>query len=138
VWLPANYDPNRAYPLVFTFHGCGSPDNFVPMQKQTGADAILVRGTGITQNCWTYGGDGDDVKVFRRDAGSGAGPALHRHLTRFSPRATASGSWLVNTLECVRGDQLRATGTVSGGVVGNRGSLQGQVTRASSCTTPTT
>jgi len=41
----------------------------------------------------------------------------------------SSGSWLVNTLECVRGDQLRATGTVSGGVVGNRGSCKGKYAR---------
>src|SRR5579859_5785530 len=55
VWLPTDYNPKRAYPLVFTFHGCGSPDNIVPIQKYTGADAIVVRGTGITGGCWTYG-----------------------------------------------------------------------------------
>ena len=54
----------RAYPVVFTFHGCGSPDNYVPMQKTAGNDAILVRGAGITGGCWTYGASGDDVKFF--------------------------------------------------------------------------
>src|SRR5258706_12134692 len=41
----------------------------------------------------------------------------------------SSGSWLVNTLECVRGDKLRATGTVSGGVAGNRGTCKGKYAR---------
>src|SRR4029079_15626854 len=41
----------------------------------------------------------------------------------------SSGAWLVNTLECVRGDKLRATGTVSGGVVGNRGTCKGKYAR---------
>jgi poly(3-hydroxybutyrate) depolymerase len=129
IWLPTGYDPARAYPLVFTFHGCGGPDNIVPMQKVTGADAILVRGTGITQDgCWTYGATGDDVEFFDAMLAE----VLARRCvdsSRVFATGYSSGGWLVNTLECARGDKLRATGTVSGGVVGNRGACTGKYAR---------
>ena len=48
VWLPTGYDPMKAYPLVFNFHGCSSSDNIVPMQKVAGDKAVLVRATGIS------------------------------------------------------------------------------------------
>jgi polyhydroxybutyrate depolymerase len=129
IWLPTGYDPMRAYPVVFTFHGCGGPDNFPPMQKATGADAIVVRGSGSASGgCWTYGGTSDDVLFF---------DAMLAELTakrcvdtsRIFLTGYSSGSWFTNTLECVRGDKLRATGTVSGGVVGNRGTCVGKYAR---------
>jgi polyhydroxybutyrate depolymerase len=127
VWLPTGYDPARAYPLVFTFHGCGGPDNIVPMQKATGGSAILIRGTGITGGCWTYGGTGEDVSFFDAMlADAFAKRCVDR--SRVFLTGYSSGSWLVNTLECVRGDKLRATGTVSGGVV-NRGTCKGKYAR---------
>jgi len=115
IWLPTDYDPARAYPVVFTFHGCGSPDNYVPMQKVTGKDAILIRGTGITGNCWTYGATGDDVKFFDAMLAD----VLAKRCVdakRVFTTGYSSGSWLVNTLNCERGDKLRASGSVSGGV----------------------
>lgn len=128
VWLPANYDPNRAYPLVFTFHGCGGPDNILPMQKATGDAAILVRGTGITGGCWTYGANGEDVSFF--DALLTAVEAQYCvDSSRVFATGYSSGAWLVNTLSCARGDKLRGAGTVSGGVVGGRGACKGQHAR---------
>jgi len=129
VWLPTGYDPMRAYPLVFTFHGCGGPDNYPPLQKASGADAIVVRGSGSAAGgCWTYGGASDDVLFF--DAMLAAVEA-HSCVdtSRVFLTGYSSGSWFTNTLECVRGDKLRATGTVSGGVVGNRGTCVGKYAR---------
>jgi poly(3-hydroxybutyrate) depolymerase len=130
VWLPTDYDPKRAYPLVFTFHGCGGPDNFLPMQRVTGDDAILVRGTGISSGgCWTYGPTGDDVLFF--DAMLAEVGAKHcMDTSRVFATGYSSGAWLVNTLGCARGDKLRATGSVSGGVVGNRGTCKGKFARS--------
>jgi poly(3-hydroxybutyrate) depolymerase len=128
VWLPTNYDPTRAYPVVFTFHGCGSPDNYVPMQKVTGGSAILVRGTGITAGCWTYGANGDDVKFFDAMLDD----VLAKRCvdsSRVFATGYSSGSWLVNTLDCMRGDKLRATGTVSGGVAISTTSCKGEYAR---------
>ncbi|MDF3065978.1 MAG: hypothetical protein K0R38_1579 [Polyangiaceae bacterium] len=107
--------------MVFTFHGCGGPSNYVPMEKAAGKDAVVVRAAGITPDgCWTYSGSGDDVKFF---------DAMLAELeskrcvdtSRIFSTGYSSGAWLINTLECARGEKLRATGTVSGGVVGDRG-----------------
>jgi polyhydroxybutyrate depolymerase len=115
IWLPTGYEPTRAYPVVFTFHGCGGPDNIIPMQKVTGADAIVVRGTGITDSCWTYGANGDDVKFFDfMLADLEAKRCIDR--SRVFTSGYSSGAWLVNTLNCQRGDKLRGSGSVSGGV----------------------
>jgi polyhydroxybutyrate depolymerase len=129
IWLPTGYDPMRAYPLVFTFHGCGGPDNYPPLQKATGTDAIVVRGSGSASGgCWTYGGTSDDVLFF--DAMLAAALAKSCvDASRVFLTGYSSGSWFTNTLECVRGDKLRATGTVSGGVVGNRGTCVGKYAR---------
>jgi poly(3-hydroxybutyrate) depolymerase len=129
VWLPEGYDPTRAYPVIFTLHGCGGPDNFIPMQKQTGKNAIVVRGSGADNGCWTYGGEGDDVKFFdamladvfvKRCADS----------SRVFSMGYSSGGWMTNVLECTRGDKLRATGTLSGGVPGGLGTCKGKFARA--------
>jgi poly(3-hydroxybutyrate) depolymerase len=128
VWLPTGYDPMHPYPIVFTFHGCGSPDNYIPMQKVAGTSAIVVRGAGITAGCWTYGANGDDVRFFdamladvlaKRCADS----------SRVFATGYSSGSWLVNTLDCTRGDKLRASGTVSGGVAIATSSCKGEYAR---------
>ncbi len=129
VWLPAGYDPARAYPLVFTLHGCGGPDNFIPMQEQTGNGAIVVRGSGADDGCWTYGGEGDDVLFF--DAMLAALEAQYCvDAARVFSIGYSSGAWMTNTLECTRGDKLRATGTLSGGRVGNLGDCVGKFARA--------
>ena len=128
VWLPANYNPARAYPLVFTFQGCGATDNIVPMQKVTGANAIVVRAaTNLANNCYNYSATGDDVLFF---------DALLKQLTasrcidtgRVFAAGYSSGSWLINTLTCVRGDKFRAVGTVSGGT-GGKGTCVGKFAR---------
>ncbi len=129
VWLPTGYDPMRAYPVIFTFHGCGGESNYIPMQKQTGSDAIVVRGTGADNGCWTYGLEGDDVKFF--DAML---TQLQTQSCMDSSRVFAmgysSGGWMTNTLECSRGDKLRGTGTLSGGRAGNGMNCKGKFARA--------
>jgi polyhydroxybutyrate depolymerase len=129
VWLPTNYDPMKAYPLVFNFHGCSSSDNIVPMNKVTSDKAILVRGTGISPNvCWDANATGNDVKFFDQML---ADVIAKRCVdtTRVFATGYSSGSWLVNTLDCERGDKLRATGTVSGGTYGDKSKCKGKYAR---------
>jgi poly(3-hydroxybutyrate) depolymerase len=129
VWLPTNYDPKKPYPLVFNFHGCSSSGNIVPMQNVTGDKAILVRATGISDNvCWDAGAGGNDVKFFDQML---ADVLAKRCVDTSRVFATgySSGSWLVNTLGCERGDKLRATGTVSGGTFGNKANCKGKYAR---------
>src|SRR4051794_27498825 len=45
--LPTGYDPARAYPIIYQFHGCSSgarQDNNVPIHTLSGGNAIIVRG----------------------------------------------------------------------------------------------
>ncbi len=129
IWLPTGYDPMRAYPVVFTLHGCGGAGNYIPMQKQTGSDAIVVRGTGADNGCWTYGGEGDDVKFFDAMLAALQTKTCMDNSRVFS-MGYSSGGWMTNVLECTRGDKLRATGTLSGGVPGNVGMCKGKFARA--------
>ena len=129
VWLPTNYDPKKPYPLVFNFHGCSSSDNIVPMNKVTADKAILVRGTGISDGvCWDANATGNDVKFFDQML---ADVIAKRCVDTSRVFATgySSGSWLVNTLDCERGDKLRATGTVSGGTYGDKSKCKGKYAR---------
>lgn len=129
VWLPTGYDPQRAYPVIFTLHGCGGQGNFMPIQEETGSDAIVVRGTGADNGCWTYGLEGDDVKFF---------DAMLAKLeetrcvdsSRIFSMGYSSGGWMTNTLECSRGDKLRATGTMSGGRNHDGTNCRGKFARA--------
>ena len=115
VRLPAGYDPMRAYPVIVLLHGCGSGTNNVAMEKSTGADAILIRGTGSASGtCWDTSANGPDVAFF--DAmvtDTKARFCTDEH--RFFAVGYSSGSWLANQLTCIRADVLRGAGTVTGG-----------------------
>lgn len=129
VWLPTGYDPAKAYPLVFNFHGCSSSDNIVPMNKVTADKAILVRATGISDNvCWDAAAGGNDVKFFDQMLTDVMSKRCV-DTSRVFATGYSSGSWLVNTLECERGDKLRATGTVSGGTFGDKSKCKGKYAR---------
>ncbi|HYJ08565.1 MAG TPA: hypothetical protein VEX18_06140 [Polyangiaceae bacterium] len=115
VRLPTGYDPMRAYPVVVLLHGCSGGTNNVPMENETGADAILVRGTGSAANtCWETGADSADVAFFDAMVAD----AKMRFCTdenRFFAVGYSSGSWLVNQLTCIRADVLRGAASVAGG-----------------------
>jgi poly(3-hydroxybutyrate) depolymerase len=115
VWLPNNYDPTKAYPTLFLFHGCGDAANVVPMQNATNDQAILVRGAGTQANtCWDQSPDGVDVTFFDQML---AAVSAQRCVdtARVFAVGYSSGSWLVNSLDCRRADKLRGAATVSGG-----------------------
>jgi predicted esterase len=55
-YVPSNYDPNKAYPLLFTFHGAYGPDTdpavaggTPPIVNATKNDAIVVAPNGVKQ-----------------------------------------------------------------------------------------
>src|SRR6187431_735591 len=115
VRLPAGYDPMRAYPVIVLLHGCGSGTNNVAMEKSTGADAILIRGTGSASGtCWDTSANGPDVAFFDAMVTDvKARFCTDEH--RFFAVGYSSGSWLANQLTCIRADVLRGAGTVTGG-----------------------
>ena len=128
VRLPTAYDPTRAYPVIVLLHGCGSGTNNVAMEKSTGADAILIRGTGSASGtCWETAANGPDVAFFdAMVADTKARFCTDEH--RFFAVGYSSGSWLANQLTCIRADVLRGAGTVTGGESSN-GKCGGPVAR---------
>jgi poly(3-hydroxybutyrate) depolymerase len=115
VWLPNNYDPSKAYPTIFLFHGCGDVTNVVPMQNATNDQAILVRGAGTQANtCWDQSPDGVDVTFFDQML-TAVSAQRCVDTARVFAVGYSSGSWLVNSLDCRRADKLRGAATVSGG-----------------------
>ncbi len=116
VWMPEGYDPERAYPVVFLFHGCTSGTNNLPMQNVTGEDAIVVRGTGILSDiCWDwFPSDGVEVQFF--DAMVAAlQESRCVDTSRYFGVGYSSGSYLLSMLGCYRAHVLRAAASVAGG-----------------------
>lgn len=125
VWLPAGYDPSRPYPVVYQFHGCSDnrESNNVPVQNESGADAIHVRGRAI-ERCWDNAPDGSGVAYFdaivpRIESTFCADPE-RRFATGYS-----SGSFMSHRLACSRGDMLRGIAVIAGG--GGGGECVGNV-----------
>jgi poly(3-hydroxybutyrate) depolymerase len=118
VWLPSPYDPQRAYPVVYQFHGCSDGEdrwnNNPPVQDQSGADAIHIRGKAV-QSCWDSGSpESPDVAFFDALVGeveaTWCADAERRFATGYS-----SGSFMTHRLGCARGDMLRGVATIAGG-----------------------
>jgi len=121
VYLPPGYDPTRAYPVVYQFHGCNSnPDkesNNVPIENQTGSDAIIVRGRAAS-DCWDTNATGPDVAFF--DAMVSATDAGYcADTTRRFVAGYSSGSFMTHLLACIRGAELRGVASIAGGQVGS-------------------
>jgi poly(3-hydroxybutyrate) depolymerase len=115
VWLPDGYDPTRAYPVIYQFHGCADYRewNNPPIERESGADAILVRGRAVGP-CWDTSATGPDVAFFdalvaHMEASFCADPA-RRFVTGYS-----SGAFMSHRLACVRGDLIRGVATIAGG-----------------------
>ncbi|MBN1772920.1 MAG: hypothetical protein JXB32_16740 [Deltaproteobacteria bacterium] len=120
VWLPEGYDRWRPYPVVYQLHGCSGSatreDNNVPVQRESGAEAVHVRGRAAA-DCWDSAADGPDVAFFDAmvtavEAEFCADPG-RRFVTGYS-----SGSFMAHRLACIRGAELRAVATIAGGQAG--------------------
>ncbi len=115
VRLPNKYDNKRAYPVIMLLHGCGGGTNNVPMEKATGEDAILVRGTGsAASTCWDTKANGPDVAFFDAMVAD-VKKRFCADESRVFAVGYSSGSWLANQLTCIRADVLRGAATVTGG-----------------------
>ncbi len=117
VRLPAGYDPDTEYPVVYQLHGCydgeNRQDNNVPVENESGDAAIHVRGRAAA-SCWDTSQAGADVPYF--DALVDAVEA--RHCTDPDRRFLAgysSGAFMAHRLGCIRGDGIRALATIAGG-----------------------
>lgn len=119
VWirLPTGYDPERAYPVIFVWKGCGAGGvNAYGIDKVAGNDAIIAQGDFPPgQTCYDTG-DGatfSDLPMFdallEQIGTSYCADTAHVFSVGFS-----SGAWLTQLLACQRGDVLRGIGTIAG------------------------
>jgi hypothetical protein len=114
--LPANYDPDRAYPTVFLGPGCGeSGSSPIPIEMASGEDAILVGLNGVNDCFNKAAADTPELPYFDATVAAVEASACvdtsHLFVAGFS-----SGSWLTSYLGCVRGNLLRAQASSAGGL----------------------
>jgi poly(3-hydroxybutyrate) depolymerase len=125
-WLPKDYDPTRGYPVILLLHGCGSGTNNLPMEHQTGADAVLIRGTGSgADTCWNDNADLPFIDAMVEDVQA----RFCTDTSRFFAVGYSSGSWVASLLSCIRADVFRGIATVAGGENSRPGECRGPVAR---------
>lgn len=116
--LPANYDPDTAYPIVFGFHGMGTSGetfrsafygNLLSAMKD---EAIVVHPDAIGDP--TAWGDEEDIAFFD-DLLEQLQATLCIDTARVFATGHSSGGFFTNTLACQRADVLRGIAPVSGG-----------------------
>src|SRR5271166_5361247 len=123
VWLPAGYDPNRAYTTVFLGPGCGGTGTMVvPVQMASKTNAIII---GLDPDppaegrpCFnTESPTTPEVPYF--DATLAQVEAKFCvDTSRIFIAGFSSGSWLADTLGCVRAGVIRGQGNAAGELQG--------------------
>ena len=113
--LPHTYDPNRAYPLVFRWHGSGGDglSGGLDIELSSVNDAIVVGADGLNKE-WVIGTRAHDLAFF--DAMLGA--VSKRYCIdrdRVFSYGFSDGGFITNDLACRRGEVLRASAAVAGG-----------------------
>jgi polyhydroxybutyrate depolymerase len=124
--VPANYDPERAYPLIFAWHGrTGSGTlarQYFRIEQAAGDAAIIVYPNGLPVTAdpndtgWELTADGRDIALF---------DALQAEISaRYCIGRTYSmghsfGGYMSNSLACFRGGtaagKVRAIASIAGG-----------------------
>jgi len=106
--LPHTYDPNRAYPLVFRWHGSGGDglSGGLDIELSSVNDAIVVGADGLNKE-WVIGTRAHDLAFF--DAMLEA--VSKRYCIdrdRVFSYGFSDGGFITNDLACRRGDVLMA------------------------------
>ncbi len=114
VRVPASYDKDRAYALIFRFHGTGGNglSGGLGVEYVAGQDMIVVAPDGLNGS-WTKGSESSDLQLF---------DATYDELTtqycvdlaRVFAYGFSAGGGLSNTLGCKHARELRATAAIAG------------------------
>jgi poly(3-hydroxybutyrate) depolymerase len=120
--LPNDYDPTRAYALVFAWHARGTTGQiasaYYGVERAAADAAIVVYPDGLRlengDTGWDLTADGYDMRFF---------DALYTELTnklcvdteRVFATGHSFGGYMSNAVGCYRGDGLRAIAPVAGG-----------------------
>lgn len=123
LYVPAEYDPGQAYPLIFAWHGGGGTGAEVQawfvLDEAVGSDAVVVYPDGLEEyaggdTSWDLDPEGYDYAFFDE---------LLLHLkanlcideTRIFSTGWSMGGYMSNSLGCWRADEIAAIGSCSGG-----------------------
>lgn len=117
-YLPAGYDPKRAYPTIFAFHPCGgsgNPSSNVPIQNESKGDAIIISPQS-KGSCYENQIRNSPELPFFDDTLKYAEDNYCVDENRVFAIGHSAGSWMAIILGCERADVVRAHAQVSGGL----------------------
>lgn len=124
VSVPKNYDPYKAIPILFAFHGRTSPNTLVKsyygFERVAKEEAIFVYPEGIKKGSsftWSDGGNTPDTLrdyAFFDEMLEELGQSYCIDLDEVYAAGHSLGAWFVNSLACARGDVLRGVTTLGG------------------------
>jgi len=115
--VPRTYEPNRAYPLIFRWHGSGGNglSGGLAIEFSSRNDAIVVGADGLSGE---WGRDTANLPFFDRMLDTLEKRYCIDRGRVFSYGFSTGGSF-TNLLACERGDILRASASIAGGPRGN-------------------
>ena len=113
VRVPSSYDPQRAYPLVFRWHGRGGNglSGGLDIERAAGSGAIVVAADGV-DNSWSFGTTANDLQLFDSML-SAMSEQYCIDLGRVFAYGFSAGGGMTNLLGCERADKLRATASIA-------------------------
>lgn len=121
VWGPSSYDPNKTYPVVFTFHGIetnGSDfESWFKMEDYTQNEAFVVY-PDATKGYWDVGGD-TDLQFFD-DMMKDLGETYCLDPSRVLAFGFSWGGHFVDHLGCKRAGYVKAITVGDGGPGGDK------------------
>ena len=131
LYIPADYDPARAYPLVYGLHGGGGTADafrsYAGLEEAAGSEAIVVYPEGLpepgtTTQLWNLDPDGDDF-VFFDELLAHLSDSLCIDEARVFATGWSLGGYMANGVGCYRADTFRAIASCSGGTPGPKPGL---------------
>lgn len=122
--IPADYDPNKSYPLVFAWHGLGGSGElarlYFKVEEAAQGQAIVVYPDGLPladmggQTGWDLQPAGGDVAFFDAILADVAARLCVDEARIFST-GHSFGGYMSNAIGCARGDVVRAIAPVASG-----------------------
>ena len=116
--IPKSYDPNRAYPLIFRWHGSGGDglSGGLGIEYSASEDAIIVSADGLDKY-WRIEAESIDLHLFDSMLEMVSNQYCIDSNRIFSYGFSAGGTFS-NLLACERGDVLRASAAIASGLAG--------------------
>lgn len=118
--IPSTYDPDRAYPFIFRWHGAGGNglSGGLDIEQSAKEDAIIVSADGLNNYWDVYTADSVDLQFFDKMLETLSSQyCIDRH--RVFSYGFSVGGTFSNLLACRRSSVLRASAAVAGGLFVN-------------------